>query len=595
MAQPWTPVNAASGPRVLAQAVTLGDGRVLMSGGYDGQKDALADAQVFSPSTGRWRATGAMSKPRMHHSLTRLPDGRVLAAGGYGCFCSGGSGLSTEDSAEIFDPAGSWTPVASMHVARAGHAATLLNDGTVLVAGGAQASAVVASAEIFDPAHGTWTPVEDMTSARSGHTATLLPDGRVLVAGGRNGGVLDSAEIYDPATRAWKATGTMKAPRVGQTATLLAGGRVLVAGDPAAAEIYDVAAGTWSTTGAMSTVRQGHIAALLPGNRVLVAGGWTPAADQATSSAEVYSLDTGKWARITPMNSSRQSHVAATIGTGKILVATGRDSGGQALASAEVFTNPEFADLSVRKSADHDAVRAGEPVTYTVEVANSGPQGATDVVVIDDLPATVRYVSSSSTAGTCSFGGRTVTCEVGTVDAGTGVTVTIVVEPTESGDLSNTAIASANEFDPDPSNDSATARTYVGPARGSIDTDGDGTGDDFDNCPFYASPDQSDRDGDGVGDACDNCGALPNPYQENSDGDRYGDRCDDCKCMPNDDQADGDHDRAGDACDTLPDQANGVCVEPGDPSDGTEDEHLVPQSQVTCVDVPTGRPRQICY
>jgi hypothetical protein len=47
----------------------------------------------------------------------------------------------------------------------------------------------------------SWVPTGNLIIARSGHTATLLPDGKVLVAGGaNNGNSLDSAELYDPAT-----------------------------------------------------------------------------------------------------------------------------------------------------------------------------------------------------------------------------------------------------------------------------------------------------------------------------------------------------------------------------------------------------------
>jgi tetrahydromethanopterin S-methyltransferase subunit D len=55
----------------------------------------------------------------------------------------------------------------------------------------------LSSAEIYDPATGTWTATVSLTTARAYHTATLLPNGTVLVAAGSGlNGFLSSAEIY---------------------------------------------------------------------------------------------------------------------------------------------------------------------------------------------------------------------------------------------------------------------------------------------------------------------------------------------------------------------------------------------------------------
>jgi hypothetical protein len=70
----------------------------------------------------------------------------------------------------------------------------------VLVAGGDDHSdtplAIRDSTEVYDPARGTWTPAATLASPRTGHTATLLADGSVLVAFGTGGDVV--TEIYMP-------------------------------------------------------------------------------------------------------------------------------------------------------------------------------------------------------------------------------------------------------------------------------------------------------------------------------------------------------------------------------------------------------------
>jgi uncharacterized repeat protein (TIGR03803 family) len=112
-----------------------------------------------------------------------------------------------------------------MNVARAGHVATLLPNGQVLVVGGGN------SAEIYDPNAGTWTLVASMNDGRSYPSATLLPNGQVLVLGGDPGQT--SAELYDPTNDTWTYTGPLNVGRVSHTATLVSQGQVVVAGGDA--------------------------------------------------------------------------------------------------------------------------------------------------------------------------------------------------------------------------------------------------------------------------------------------------------------------------------------------------------------------------
>jgi hypothetical protein len=125
-----------------------------------------------------------------------LPDGRVLVAGG-----ANSSGLL--DSAELYDPSsGTWAATPVMVHPRGDHTATLLPDGIVLVVGGdgRQPGQRLADTELYDPSRGTWTAGPNLAHGRAVHMATLLPNGMVLVTGGEglSDVVLASAELYDP-------------------------------------------------------------------------------------------------------------------------------------------------------------------------------------------------------------------------------------------------------------------------------------------------------------------------------------------------------------------------------------------------------------
>ena len=160
-------------------ATLLSDGKVLVSGGQNSA--ALASAEVYTPSSGTWRAAGTLAAPRYSHAAARLPNGSVLVSGGYN------STNGYLAAAELYNPASNtWSATGPMLSPRYIHTATPLPDGKVLVTGGYNsASGYLATAEVYSPASGTWSATGAMSTLRGYHTATLLNNGKVLVAGGR--------------------------------------------------------------------------------------------------------------------------------------------------------------------------------------------------------------------------------------------------------------------------------------------------------------------------------------------------------------------------------------------------------------------------
>ena len=203
--------------RHLGQTATLlQNGQVLVAGGE------TASAELFNPSTGTFTATGSMTISRTYHTATLLPDGRVLIAGGQD------SVPQNVASAELYDPvSGTFTSTGSMSEARSGHTATLLIDGTVLVTGTDN------SAELFNPGTETFSVVGALSTGY-GAAATLRNDGTVLVAGGRYPAPRTSssaaAQLFAPESAGFVATGFLNTARNGHTATLLLDGTVLITG-----------------------------------------------------------------------------------------------------------------------------------------------------------------------------------------------------------------------------------------------------------------------------------------------------------------------------------------------------------------------------
>jgi Galactose oxidase, central domain/Kelch motif len=259
----------------------------------------------------------------------------VVAVAGASLIGSGGRGLSSL-LAGLPTSAPTWVATGNMVNPRDVGSMTLLDDGMVLVAGGADGPGVVqAAAELFDPRTLTWIATGDMGQARTSHTATLLPDGRVLVLGGgtdeyNNGPALRTAEVYDPAGGHWAPVGSMTEARLLHTATMLSDGRVLVAGGMGvsgsldSAELYDPATNTWTPTGSLAQDRGNHRAILLQDGRVLVVGGVTGGGGGgcclALSTAEVYDPRTGTWAPAAGMVDLHGGSTATLLLDGRVLV-----------------------------------------------------------------------------------------------------------------------------------------------------------------------------------------------------------------------------------------------------------------------------------
>lgn len=238
---------------------------------------------------------------------------------------------------------GQWAPAVNLLEARSNSTATSLQDGRVLIAGGADANGTAMATAEFFGADGSISAAPPMNYARSRHFAVALQDGRVLVGGGvsTDGMPMFSAEIFDPIANAWTpaASGMVEA-RAGAAAGMLPDGRVVISGGDSGSlpsmtiEIFDPGAGTFAPAGVMASPRTKHAMAVLPDWRVIMIGGWS--GSKVLQTTDIFDPKTGEMTPGPQLLSARMSHTATTAIDGRVVIAGG-NNGSTDLNSVEIF------------------------------------------------------------------------------------------------------------------------------------------------------------------------------------------------------------------------------------------------------------------
>lgn len=296
---------------VFHQSAVLNNGVVVLLGGADQNKIVTRQIDAYDPSTGNFAPAGQMLDQRCIFAATKMADGRVFSCGGSTDFDLTGQNDflfilgRSQNSAEIWNPAtGQSTRARAMPKRLMGHTATALPNGKVLIYGGVAYTTFLgiplpsfpAEGYLYDPATDTYTTTPASRAGRAWHNATLLNNGSVLIAGGFNGSFIPLAlnaiadcEIYDPVANTWSAFATMNHARANASVlTFPDGSLVAVGGADGAAlgpqpvlfvERWDPSTSQWSFLTNVNTPRAWQTAGLLPGSKhIAVVGG----GDQAT-------------------------------------------------------------------------------------------------------------------------------------------------------------------------------------------------------------------------------------------------------------------------------------------------------------------------
>jgi uncharacterized repeat protein (TIGR01451 family) len=122
------------------------------------------------------------------------------------------------------------------------------------------------------------------------------------------------------------------------------------------------------------------------------------------------------------------------------------------------------ADNALSMTASAGNIAVGGNGVYILTVTNYGPSSATNVLVSDNLPSGVTFVSATPTLGSVTLVGTTLEWNVGVTNAGqfvlatnTGAQLTVTVQLPDYGSFTSYAIVTAGTPDPNPDDASANA------------------------------------------------------------------------------------------------------------------------------------------
>ncbi len=263
-------------------------------------------------SKGDFHAIGNMIVPRTGAAATLLQDGRVLISGGE----------QSGPTAELYNPAtgtfvasnanitGTATPIGLGYTVNITGVPVLLNNGVVLFV-------APDAAELYDPKTDSTAPTGHMLVNQGVWAATLLASGKALVLGNHD------AEIYDPANGSFALVGPYAASLYDTPVVGLADGRVLILGSNPP-QLFDPAANSFSLTSSLSgTALDGSelfSSTLLQDGRVLVAGGMSMG---RTNAAVIYDPAIGNFTATGSMSDARDAHAAVRLLDGSVLVLGG--------------------------------------------------------------------------------------------------------------------------------------------------------------------------------------------------------------------------------------------------------------------------------
>ncbi|MCP5467650.1 MAG: DUF11 domain-containing protein [Deltaproteobacteria bacterium] len=123
----------------------------------------------------------------------------------------------------------------------------------------------------------------------------------------------------------------------------------------------------------------------------------------------------------------------------------------------------DWANIVSNKTASASDVEIGDSFSYTITVTNEGPNNATNIQVVDNLPVEVEFVSVTPD-DICSHLNGVVTCNIPSLNNGESIEITIqVIAVAEGNNVINNVTVTAEEDDPLPEDNDSSAEVKINP------------------------------------------------------------------------------------------------------------------------------------
>jgi uncharacterized repeat protein (TIGR01451 family) len=123
-------------------------------------------------------------------------------------------------------------------------------------------------------------------------------------------------------------------------------------------------------------------------------------------------------------------------------------------------------DIAISIAGAPNPALEGGTVTYTITVANQGPNAADGVALTAVLPDKMTFEAAAADAGTCTPGSSTpvtVDCTLGSIPAGGSLGVTVKANASTTGDFAVSATVDSAAVDTNSANNGASTTTTVVP------------------------------------------------------------------------------------------------------------------------------------